>query len=90
MKITGNQVRLRFDHVQGGLMAKGGPLAGFAVAGADGKFIWAKAEIDGDSVVLSASDISQVVAARYAWDVNPVCNLYNQAGLPAVPFRTDK
>lgn len=90
LKVTGNQVRLKFDHAQGGLVAKGGPLTGFAVAGADGKFVWAKAEIDGDSVVLSASGISQPVAVRYAWDVNPMCNLYNHAGLPAVPFRTDK
>ena len=71
-------------------MAKGGSVNGFALAGADGNYVWAKAEIDGDSVVLSASGISQPVAVRYAWDVNPVCNLYNQAGLPAVPFRTDK
>jgi len=66
---------------------KGGSLAGFAVAG---KFVWANAEIEGGSIVLSASGISKPVAVRYAWDVNPVCNLYNQAGLPAVPFRTDQ
>jgi sialate O-acetylesterase len=79
---------LKFDHAKGGLVAKGGPLSGFALAGADGKFVWVKAEIDGDSVVLSDPGISQPVAVRYAWDVNPVCNLYNQASLPAVPFRT--
>jgi sialate O-acetylesterase len=90
MQITGDQVRLKFDHAKGGLMAKGGPLTGFAVAGKDGKYVWAKAEFDGDSVVLSAPGISRPVAVRYAWDVNPVCNLYNQAGLPAVPFRTEK
>ncbi len=89
MKINGNQARLKFDHAKGGLVAKGGPLTGFAVAGADGKFVWAKAEVDGDTVVLSAPSISKPVAVRYAWDVNPICNLYNQAGLPAVPFRTD-
>lgn len=88
MKIKGNQVRVKFDHAKGGLVAKGGSLTGFAIAGADGKFAWATAKIDGDSVVLSATGISQPVAVRYAWDVNPVCNLYNQAGLPAVPFRT--
>ncbi|HEV2695226.1 MAG TPA: sialate O-acetylesterase [Verrucomicrobiae bacterium] len=89
MRVTGDNVRLIFDHAKGGLLAKGGPLTGFALAGADGKYVWAKAQIDGDSVALSASGISQPVAVRYAWDVNPVCNLYNQAGLPAVPFRTD-
>jgi sialate O-acetylesterase len=87
MKITGNQMRLKFDHAKEGLVAKGGPLTGFAVAGEDGKYVWAKAEIDKESVVLSAPSVSQPVAVRYAWDVNPVCNLYNQSGLPAVPFR---
>ncbi len=89
MKINGNQVRLKFDHAKGGLVAKGGSLTGFALAGPDGKFVWAKAEIAGDTVVLSAPGISQPVNVRYAWDVNPVCNLYNQAGLPAVPFRSN-
>ena len=90
MKIVGNQVRLKFNHAKGGLVTRGGPLAGFAVAGEDGKFAWATAEIDGDNVVLSAPGISQPVAVRYAWDVNPVCNFYNQTGLPAVPFRTGR
>jgi sialate O-acetylesterase len=89
MKVTGNHVSLKFDHAKGGLIAKDGPLTGFAVAGADGKFVWATAEIRGDSVVLLAPGISQPVAVRYALDVNPVCDLYNQAGLPAVPFRME-
>jgi sialate O-acetylesterase len=87
-KISGPQVRLKFDHASGGLVAKNGALTGFAVAGTDGKFVWADAKIDGETVVLSAPQVSQPVAVRYAWDVNPICNLYNQAGLPAVPFRT--
>ncbi len=87
LKIVGNQAHLKFDHAKGGLIAKGGPLTGFALAGNDGKYVWANGEIDGDGVVLSASGISEPVAVRYAWDVNPVCNLYNQSGLPAVPFR---
>jgi sialate O-acetylesterase len=90
MKISGDEVRLKFDHAKGGLVAKGGSLTGFAVAGADGKFVWADAKIDGENVVLSAPEVPQPVAVRYAWDANPICNLYNQAGLPAVPFRTDQ
>lgn len=89
MKAEGNAVRLSFDHVDGGLQAKGGELKGFAVAGDDHKFVWAKAEIDGKQVVVSAPGVDKPVAVRYAWDIDPVCNLYSQAGLPAVPFRTD-
>ncbi len=90
MKTKGNQVRLRFDHVGGGLVAKGGaPLQGFAIAGADNKFVWADAVIDGKNVVVSSPQIDKPVAVRYGWADNPVCNLYNQDGLPASPFRTD-
>jgi sialate O-acetylesterase len=90
MKIEGDSVLLSFDHVDGGLVAQGGELKGFAVAGEDRKFVWAKALIDGKRIVVSAPGIEKPVAVRYAWDINPVCNLYNQAGLPAVPFRTDE
>jgi sialate O-acetylesterase len=87
---VGNRLRLRFDHARGGLVAKGGePLKGFAVAGADGKFVWAQAAIEGDAVVVSSPQVQVPVAVRYGWADNPVCNLYNQAGLPASPFRTD-
>jgi sialate O-acetylesterase len=89
LKISGDQVRLKFDHAKGGLVSKGGPLTGFAIAGADHKFVWANAKIDGAIVVLSAAGVTKPMAVRYAWDVNPVCNLYNQARLPAAPFRTD-
>jgi len=88
-KMTCDSIRLIFDHVDGGLVAKGGELKGFAIAGADRKFVWAKAVIDGKSVVVSSPEISKPIAVRYAWDINPVCNLYNETGLPAVPFRTD-
>lgn len=90
LKISGDHVRVKFDNAKGGLVAKGGSLTGFAIAGADKKFVWAKAEIDGSTVVLSAPGVLKPAFVRYAWDVNPVCNLYNQAGLPAVPFRTDQ
>jgi sialate O-acetylesterase len=85
----GSAIRLSFDHVDGGLVAKGGELKGFSVAGEDHKFVWAKAMIDGKQVVVSAASVDHPVAVRYGWDINPVCNLFNEAGLPAVPFRTD-
>ena len=89
MKIDGDKVHLKFDHTDGGLVAKGGRLTGFAVAGADHKFVWAEAVIAGDTVVVTSPKVAQPVAVRYAWDINPACNLFNQSGLPAVPFRTD-
>jgi sialate O-acetylesterase len=88
MKIEGNSIRVRFAH--GGLVAKDGPLQWFRIAGADQKFVDATARIDGDSVVVSSAEVPQPVAVRYAWDNYPLgCNLYNTAGLPAAPFRTD-
>lgn len=89
LKVEGSRIRLSFDHVGGGLTAKGDALKGFAIAGEDRKFVWADAAIDGQTVVVSAPSVPRPVAVRYGWDINPVCNLYNQAGLPAVPFRTD-
>ncbi|MEI7901229.1 MAG: 9-O-acetylesterase, partial [bacterium] len=89
MKAEDNSIRLSFDHVGGGLVAKGDKLTGFAVAGADKKFVWADAKIDGDGIVVSSDKVAHPVAVRYAWDGNPLCDLYNKAGLPAVPFRTD-
>jgi sialate O-acetylesterase len=88
MKVDGNKARLKFLHAEG-LHAKGGELKGFAVAGEDKKFVWADAKIEGDAVVVSAKGVEKPVAVRYAWADNPECNLYNGAGLPASPFRTD-
>jgi sialate O-acetylesterase len=62
---------------------------GFAIAGEDQKFVWAEARIDGDTVVVSSPEVENPVAVRYAFESNPICNLYNKAGLPAIPFRTD-
>ena len=91
MKIENNRIRLRFDHLAGGLVAEGGPLKSFAIAGEDKLFHWAEAWIEGKTVVVSAREVAKPVAVRYAWSDNPEgCNLYNKAGLPAVPFRTDK
>ena len=79
-------IRVWFDHAAG-LTAKSGPLVGFEVAGADGKYIAADAKIDGVSVILSSSSVPEPVSVRYAWAPNPTCNLYNREGLPASPFQ---
>ncbi len=90
-EVKGSAISVKFKYVEGGLEAKGGePLKGFAIAGQDGKWVWADAKIEGDRVVVSSAKIEKPVAVRYAWADNPVCTLYNKAGLPAVPFRTDK
>lgn len=90
MKIQGSEIRLGFTHTGRGLEAHGDTeLHGFAVAGADHKFHWAQARIDGDTVVVSSPDAPNPVAVRYAWGDSPICNLFNKNGLPASPFRTD-
>ncbi|HOM99068.1 MAG TPA: sialate O-acetylesterase [Acidobacteriota bacterium] len=89
MDVRGSAVRIHFDHTDGGLTARGGDLRGFAIAGRDRVFHWADARIEGDTVIVSSPEVPEPVAVRYAWADNPVCNLYNNAGLPAVPFRTD-
>ena len=89
MKVDGNKAILTFDNVGGGLMAKGDSLKGFAIAGTDRKFVWADAKIEGNTVVVSSDNVGVPAAVRYAWAINPVCNLYNKEGLPATPFRTD-
>lgn len=64
-------------------------LEGFIICGHDMKWAWADAKIEGDSVIVSSSKVPRPVAVRYGWENNPICNLYNGAGLPAGPFRTD-
>jgi len=89
-KMEGNQIRIAFKHTDGGLKTNDGqPLKGFAIAGLDHKFHWADAKIEGNDIVVSSKEIVFPVAVRYAWANNPSCNLYNGAGLPASPFRTD-
>ena len=89
-RIEGNQIRILFDHAQGlATESPGTVVKGFAIAGSDRQWHWANARIDGQTVVVSSPDVAAPVAVRYAWHVNPVCNLQNAAGLPAVPFRTD-
>jgi sialate O-acetylesterase len=81
--------RVRFDHTHGGLVTPGDTLPGFALAGADRRFHWADARIDGDTVVLESDAVPEPVAVRYGWAGHPRVNLYNRAGWPALPFRTD-
>jgi sialate O-acetylesterase len=92
MKIEGNKVVLSFAHIGSGLITKDGvELKHFAIAGANKKFVWAKAKIEGNKVIVWNDDISNPVAVRYAWADNPEgANLYNKEGLPASPFRTDE
>jgi hypothetical protein len=87
--VKGGEVVCSFTHADGGLTAKGGDLKGFVIAGADQKWLPANARIVGDTVAVSHPDVKAPVAVRYAWAANPECNLFNGAGLPASPFRTD-
>jgi sialate O-acetylesterase len=91
MKIKGDKIILSFSNVGSGLIAKGNDeLRRFAISGADKQFVWARARIEGDKVVVWSDAIDEPVAVRYAWADNPQgANLYNKEGLPASPFRTD-
>jgi sialate O-acetylesterase len=89
LKIKKGKAHLQFDHVGGGLEARGGELRGFTICGADGKFVPAMAEIDGREVVVHSPLAPEPVAVRYGWADYPIVNLFNREGLPASPFRTD-
>jgi sialate O-acetylesterase len=91
-RIEGNKIILSFTEVGGGLISNNGEELGeFAIAGAEKKFVWAKARIEGDKVVVWSEEVANPQFVRYAWADNPVeANLYNKEGLPASPFRTDK
>lgn len=90
MRRNGKKVILSFTDTGSGLIAKGGELARFAIAGKDRQFTWASAKIAGDRVIVWSDAVPDPVAVRYAWASNPEgCNLYNKEGLPASPFRTD-
>jgi len=86
--IEADSIKIEFDHVGIGLVAKGGgDLDQFAIAGADRKFVWAEARIQNNHVVVWSSEIKKPVYVRYAWADNPEgANLYNIEGLPASPF----
>lgn len=90
MKVDGDHVLLAFSDAAGGLVARGGPPRTFALAGEDRQFHWAEADIVGDRIALHSDRVPNPVAVRYAWADNPDgANLYNSAGLPAAPFRSD-
>jgi sialate O-acetylesterase len=90
MKIEGSKIRVSFAHIGGGLVARDGKeLNEFQIAGADGKFVPAKAVVDGETVVVSAESVAAPTNVRFGWrnDANP--NLMNKAKLPASPFQTN-
>jgi sialate O-acetylesterase len=89
MQVDGSRAVLSFKHAGSGLVAKDGELKGFTIAGEDSKFVPAKAEIKGDSVLVTSEEVAKPVAVRYGWAAVPEVNLFNREGLPASPFRTD-
>src|SRR5690606_23158907 len=90
-KVSDDKVMIHFDHVHGGLTARGsGKLLGFEIAGADQHFYPAEAKIEGETIVVSSPSVSKPKAVRYAWADDPgTSNLFNIDGFPASPFRTD-
>lgn len=91
MKIKGNKVELSFINKGGALKSiDGQPLTWFTVAVADGKFVPAQAEIKGKKVIVWSDEVQNPKEVRFAWNERAMPNLFNAAGLPAVPFRTGK
>jgi sialate O-acetylesterase len=91
MAVAGNKIVLKFAHAGDGLQTFDVPEPrGFAIAGKDKKFVWARAQITGkDTIEVWSDEVSEPAAVRYAWADNPVCNVYGKDGLPLNPFRTD-
>jgi sialate O-acetylesterase len=91
MSTDGDTITVKFKDAGGGLRTVDtNTVEGFAIAGDDKKWVWAEAKIVApDQVAVRSPDVAKPVAVRYAWADNPKCNLYNQAGLPLTPFRTD-
>jgi len=87
--IEGDKIRICFDHIGSGLMAKNGDLTHWTIAGKDYKFVPAKAVIDNNSIVVSSDQVKQPKAVRFGWSKNAEPNFFNKEGLPASPFRTD-
>lgn len=89
--IQGSKATISFDNIGGGLITtnKYGYVEGFSIAGKNHQFVWAKAYIDGDKIVVYSEKVKDPLAVRYAWANNPDVNLYNRQGIPAVPFKTD-
>lgn len=89
-RLEGDTIRIRFSHAASGLATPGNtPVTGFTIAGSDHRFYYAEAKIEGEEIIVYHPQVRHPVAVRYAWANNPECNLYNKAGLPASPFRTD-
>lgn len=86
---AGGRVRVRFEHAANGLVLKDHSPRGFALAGADGRWAWADATADGDSLLLHSDAVPAPTRVRYAWADNPPATLFNAAGLPASPFVID-
>lgn len=85
--LEGNRVRINFSYADKGLVSNAAlPLQSFALADSTGKWVWANAVIDGQSIVVSSKDILLPVKVQYAWQSNPIATLYNSSGLPMVPF----
>jgi sialate O-acetylesterase len=89
MKVEGDKIRIFFDHIGGGLVAKDGPLTHFTIAQKEGDFVPATAVIDGNDIVVSSQDVKELAAVRFGWENAAEPNLFNKEGLPASPFRTD-
>jgi sialate O-acetylesterase len=89
MKIENGKARIFFETSGSSLIVKGNTIKGFAIAGPDKKFVWANAQIDGDSVLVWSDKLQNPSAVRYGWSDWIECNLYNKQGLPVSPFRTD-
>ena len=84
-----DSIRLRFAHTDGGLVMRGPKLGEFEIAGEDRKWYWADAHIEVRTIVVSSPLVPNPKEVRYAWQSNPAATLFNGAGLPAAPFRTD-
>ena len=89
MTIEDNQIRINFDYADKGLSNDGRKLTHFTIAGRDSVFLPATAEIDGNSIVVWNEAVQNPIAVRYGWSNTAELNLYNAAGLPVSPFRTD-
>ena len=87
--IAGDRIRLRFEYADGGLVARGGPLTHFQIAGDDQQFVPAQARIDGREVIVWSEQVPAPLAVRYGWGAADEPNLFNQGGLPSSSFRTD-
>jgi sialate O-acetylesterase len=83
-------MRVYLTHSDGMQARGGGAITGFEIAGADGKYVPGEVKVDGNTLLISSAQVASPMAVRYAWADDPLCNLVNQVGLPASPFRSDQ